>query len=438
MKNYSKDYLYGAMDQYVQSKDALINEAENQVVEKRYSVSQMPALNPVFLDPSLRHDLGSTSHEWLSDNPPADAFEHGFDSQNRIRWIRGLYGISLFVYREGEVDEIRFTKRSENTSFVRRILEQGKITECWSCWTSPMQYQVELFKYREGRVCSSEVHSWFESSEGWTKASWIAKNVFEHDAVGLLRTYHDDGLSSTDRLKLVFVRPGMGLIRQQQRERRLFVGYSIALTAEEKDKSHRVYSDAYGIEMSISMPSQCPVDVVICAPPSLVRVITKGTDVTAMENISAGASSVSGVCDILRTRMAGGKWAVVDAGSRSAERHIISLLRTKLGIIACVRDIEEARQAIRLFNVTSSHRLVIALKFAQHHSPESSHTTITKIREHLDASGFKRSRIVLASPPTPSEAAKLVAEQEVDGVFLLDASFSDLLDAFVPVALESC
>lgn len=438
MKTYSKDYLYGAIDQYVKSKDVLVKDAEVQVVEKRFSLSQMPGLNPLFLDEGLRLDIGPTSHEWLSHNPPADAFEHGFDSQNRLRWIRSLYGTNLFVYRDGEVDEIRYTKRSEYTSLVRRIIENSKVTECWTCLTSPMQYQVELFQYRDGSICSSEVHSWFESSEGWKKASWIAKNVFERDAVGLLRTYHDDGLASTDELKLVFVRPGMGLIRQQQRERRLFVGYSIALTAKDEDKSQRVYSDAYGIEMSISIPSECPVDVVVTAPSSLVRVITKGTGVTSIENISAGASSVSGICDILKTRLAGGKWAVVEVGGPSVERQISSLLRTKIGIIACVHDFEESRKAIRLFDKTNSNRLVIALKSEQLKSPASSRTTITKIREHMDALGFKKSRIVLASPPKPSEAAKLVVEQDVDGVFLLDASFSDLLDAFVPVALESC
>lgn len=438
MRAYSKNYLYGAIDQYVKSKDVLVKEAEAQVVETRFSLSRMSGLNPPFLDAGLRLDIGPASHEWLSHTPPADAFEHGFDSQNRLRWIRSLYGTNLFVYRDGEVDEIRYTKRSEYTSLVRHIIENSKVTECWTCLTSPMQYQVELFQYRDGSVCSSEVHSWFESSEGWKKASWIAKNVFERDAVGLLRTYHDDGLSSTDGLKLVFVRPGMGLIRQQQRERRLFVGYSIALTAKEEDKSQRVYSDAYGIEMSISIPSECPVDVVVTAPSSLVRVITKETGVTSIENISAGASSVSGICDVLKTRLAGGKWAVVEVGGLSKERQISSLLRTKLGIIACVHDFEESREAIRLFDIENSNRLVIALKSERLKLPASSRTTITKIREHMDARGFKKSRIVLVSPPKPSEAAKLVVEQDVDGVFLLDASFSDLLDAFVPVALESC
>ena len=438
MKPYSKDYLYGAIDQYVKSKDVLVKEAETQVVEKRFSLKRMSDLNSMFLDEGLRLDIGPTPHEWLSHDPPADAFEHGFDSQNRIRWIRSLYGTTLFVYRAGEVDEIRYTNRSEYISLVRRIIDNSNVTECWTCLTSPKQYQVEIFQYRDSSVCSSEVHSWFESSEGWKKARWIAKNVFERDALGLLRAYHDDGLSTTDELKLVFVRPGMGLIRKQQRERRLFVGYSIALTAKEEDKSHRVYSDAYGIEMSISIPSNCPVDVVITAPSSLVRVITKGTGVTSNENISAGASSVSGICDILRTRLAGGRWAVVEVGSPSVERQISSLLRTKLGIIACVHDFEESRKAIRLFDITNSNRLVIALKSERQKLPVSSRTTITKIREHMDALGFKKSRIVLASPLKPSEAAKLVVEQDVDGVFLLDASFSDLLDAFVPVALESC
>ncbi len=36
MKTYSKDDLYGAIDQYVKSKDVLLKEAEIQVVEKAF------------------------------------------------------------------------------------------------------------------------------------------------------------------------------------------------------------------------------------------------------------------------------------------------------------------------------------------------------------------------------------------------------------------
>ncbi|MEZ6133124.1 MAG: hypothetical protein R3C59_31020 [Planctomycetaceae bacterium] len=297
MRSFSNEQLYETIDQYVQQKDALIAEAESKVSQKRFGNAEMFGLDPLFADVGLRCDSGWTpaSRHWFSGDPPSDAYEHGFDSQNLVRLIRNSYFTRLFVYGKSETDEVQFLNRAGNVTLRRYILEHGRVTECWTCSTSPKQYHVELFQYSDEKPSRSEEHVWYQSAGGWEKASWVAKHIFHHDSYGLLRAYRDSGLSSSDAFKLVFVRPGMGRIRQQQRSRRMFVGYSIALDPEQKDKSHRVYSDAYGIEMNINVESERPVDVVMTAPPSLIHVITQDTGVTSNDNVAAGASSVSGV-----------------------------------------------------------------------------------------------------------------------------------------------
>ena len=43
----------------------------------------------------------------------------------------------------------------------------------------------------------------------------------------------------------------------------------------------------------------------------------------------------------------------------------------------------------------------------------------------------------MASAINPNEAVNFVFEKDIDGVFLCNASFPELLDALVPIALES-
>ena len=371
MRTYSKEQLYDVIDQYAKDKDALITEAESQVIQKRFCNTEMFGLDPLFADVGMRGDTRwlPASRQWVSGDRPSDAWEHGFDSQNKVRWIRNSYSTKIFVYCDSEVDEVRFTNRNANITFCRYILEDGKVTKCWTCSTNPMQYQLELFQYSSNKVSGSEVRTWYDSSEGWKEASWVVEHIFHHDSLGLLRAYRDSGFSSSGGMKLVFVRPGMGRIQQQRRTRRLFVGYSIALEPEEQDKSHRVYSEAYGIEMSISISSECPVDILLTAPPSLVRVITKDTGVTSWDNIAAGASYISGICDIRRTRRSGGKWVFVDASNPSAVQQIRNVLRTKLGIIVCVHNFSEVTKAMEAFGDLNNDRLVVAFQFAGNGEP---------------------------------------------------------------------
>lgn len=439
MRSYSPDLLYNTIRQFVENKDALITEAEHQVVQTRFGNTEMVGFNPLFLDVSLRTDSGwhPASRQWLAGDHHKDAWEHGFDTENKVRLIRNSYLTKLFVYRESEIDVVLFPNKNANITFSRYILEDGQVSECWSCFTSPKQYQVELFKYSHGKAIASEVRTWYDSPEGWKESRLVAKHTFDHDSHGLLRAYQDSGFSSSGAMKLVFVRPGMGRIQQQRRARRVFVGYSIALGPDEPDKAHRVYSDAYGIEMSISIESQCPVDIVLTAPPRLVHVITKSTDVTSTENISAGASFVSGICDIRKTRRSGGKWVLVDASNPTVEQQIRRILRTKLAIIVCVHNFSEATKTVQLFDELNSDRLVVALKFAEIATPTSAQTAAVKIREIMKQRGCNKSRIVVASKIEPSEAVEFVVEHDIDGVFLCDASFADLLDALVPIVLES-
>ena len=249
----------------------------------------------------------------------------------------------------------------------------------------------------------------------------------------MLRAYRDAGKLS-DGKQCVYVRAGEGAIAKQRRQRKPFAGYSMTIAADEEDKKHAVYSNAYGIEMSID--SEWPVDVVLLASPALVKTMSGDTDVASMENVTIGGNQVNNRCDLRRVRKSGGKWVRLAASDPDTKQRVVDTLRVKMRVILEVSSAAELASTLAPSERLNSQSLVVAMRLGANPSPEAAQAVAAAIRGQLKKLNCEDARVVLAAEVNGDAVAGYVAQPDIDGILYSDESFAPYLAVLIALVLE--
>jgi hypothetical protein len=437
MTTFTQSQLFDALEQYVQNRDALVEQASASVVELRFANEVMFGLLPLFDEIGFRGDNQwyPASRTWLPEKPATTCYEHGFDSAGRIRIIRNGPLTILFTYQDQIVDELLIRGRDAAPQGLKRYLvESGRTTAAYQCLASPQQYHCETFQYDQGKLLQSEQKTWYVKDGQWVEASWVTRHLYEYDSVGLIRVFRDIGEASGGK-ELVYVRPKWGRLCKQNRSRRPFVAYTIHIEQDCSDPQHLVYSDAYGLEMNIN--DEWPIDTVLLAPPALVRVITGDTGVLSMGTVYAGAASLESKCDLRKLKKSGGKWALLDAEASNVQSMARSVLDANLSVILSVTNPSQVSNLLAGCKHLTSERIVVAIRSEDAYSPDTAQSAALEIRNELHSLNSGQSRVIVDTTIEKLEVLDFVEKPDIDGVLYRDGTFASALKALVPIALES-
>lgn len=436
MKTFNDDELYQAIDEYLRDREKLIAESKSQVGQWKYANGQMFGLFPLHSEIDMRGDgmWRPAKRQWLAEKPESDGCAHGLDANGRVLIIESPLFTKLFMYNGNIVDEVRYrTGDSRSVIVARYILDGGRPAACYECHASPKQYTYETFKYGQDKCVSSETKTRYVGANGWEDATWIINCTYQYDAQGLLRAYRDAGVLSNGR-QCVYVRAGEGVIAKQHRGRKPLAGYSMTIAVDEQDKTQVVYSNAYGIEMSID--SEWPVDIVLLAPPAFVKTITSDTDVASMENVAIGGNPINDRCDLRRVRKSGGKWVQLIASVPVTKQRVLDALRVKLRVLLEVQSAGEINSVLGPGERLNSESLVVAMKLGATPSPESAQSVAAAIREQLKKLNCEDARVVLVAEVQGDAVGSYVAQPDIDGILYHDESFAPYLSVLSAIVLE--
>jgi hypothetical protein len=434
VSTFTQPALFEAMQQYQRSERKLLAEANASVVEWKFASEDMFGLFPLFDQIGFHADdyWRPANRRWLERDPDGFAYQHGFDTQGKVRIIKEAKGWTrLFTYFDEMVDEMRFGSRPH---LKRYLLENGRTVALYDCDLNPEQYSHEIFEFDGNRCVKSVEQVWFVLEGKWQTARWQTTCEFEYDDEGLIRVFRDMGNIFGGR-RLVYVRPkpkGQGKVRS--RARRFFVGYSIIPPAD-GDPAQDAYSNAYGLEMTID--DEWPIDTVLLVDPSLVHVVTEDTGVTSMGTVFAGIRSIPADGDLKEVKAAGAQWALLDASEPQVGESIRAVLGEKLSVILIVSAPDQIQPILGKFAKVTAKQLVIAFRPKGKGSAEKSQIAASAIRKELQLLNCKNARVVIAGGLTKDNILEYLAQPDIDGALLEDDYFSATLDLLSTIGVNS-
>lgn len=427
--------LYEIVQGYVQQEADLISAAKAAVVEWKYANDQMYGLFPLFAEIGFRGSGAwkPAKRRWLKKEPAGFYYYHGLDAQGRVRIIQRRNGIvTVFVETDAWVDEIMFS--GPRTSLQRYVMADGRAVAMYKYNLDPHQYSCETFHYEQDRLIESVEQSWFIKNGSWVQARWTTTCTYEYDDMGVVRAYRDMGERLGGKTQ-VFARPKSGSLSQRKSPRRPFVAYTIDVPNGSADREQQVYAEAYGLEMNVD--DKWPIDIVILAPPDLVRVITSQTKVTSMGTVYAGASSMTSLADLHAVTAANGQWLLLDGENGNVATHTAAILDAGLNVILRVRNPSDLAGALATCPSLTPDRLVVAFRPDGDCSPDVANTAAAKIRLELNSLKCGDSRVVMVSAPNKDQILKYLSTNDIDGMLYEGADFSTVLDVLRVIAINS-
>ncbi|WP_372720651.1 hypothetical protein [Novipirellula sp.] len=194
------------------------------------------------------------------------------------------------------------------------------------------------------------------------------------------------------------------------------LAFTVALFNAKDGPSYSVYTQAYGMEMSVA---DWPLNILIMAPPHLVSAMTDAADIQSAGMIP-GASYTPGDGDYEQIRSYGGKWVLARPSDDVAR-----IVAEGLGIVLTIEKASEMKVIADLEGIDSAN-LMIAYQINSISTVESAQKECSKIRKRLPTTCRESSILVSGS----FEHADIVDYQFIDGVtglLFLDASFEQVL-----------
>lgn len=426
MVEFTQPELYAALASYLANEQQLVAAAEAQIVDWKYANEEMPGPLPLSDVIGFR---GSDrwyprKRRWFKKEPKGGGYRHGFDKSGHLRLITSKWANVLFSHSGDFLDEIHF--RGKRSSLNRHLLRDGVTRVLFHCCQHPLHYQREEFGFEGNRCIRSEVRGWYleSSSQNWIEAGYTTVYRHEYDDEGLLSVYRDMGETLGNNVML-YRRPGSDLhTKAKSSRRRPIVAYSIALPDEGDARSHAVYSDAYGLEMTID--DEFPVDTVILTLPELVSVITGSTGATSMGTVFAGALQPPADGNFSRLAADGATWVIVNAARANAARLVKSALNADLHVILQTSHFEQVPKMLAGLKIPSVNRIVVALSGREPADPASGQRHASAVRNELRPLGMEQTRIIVEAPVDEQSAMEYLAQPDIDGLLVMPSDFGTI------------
>lgn len=203
--------------------------------------------------------------------------------------------------------------------------------------------------------------------------------------------------------------------------RRPVVAYTIPVDeTEEEGPRYCIYTDAYGLEMTID--DEWEVDTILMAAPDLVDVITNETGATEMGTVYAGASQSPADGNFQSVVEAAGTWILL-----SPDDDIAGAFAAGLKVILNLQPEQDLTAALSGTAVTSEN-LIVAVQPPSLPTSEEAQTLLAPFREACDNLNCPDTRILLAAGIDGSEVLKYLAMDAVDGILLQDSAYHIVVD----------
>jgi hypothetical protein len=434
---YNQPELYAALASYVENERSLIAEAEKEVAVWKYASEEMQG--PLPLNDVIGVRVGdrwhATKQRWFNTKPEEESFEHGFDQAGRLRIIKGGYRIVLFVPADNVLNEIHL--RGKESYFHRHILNDGITRVRFGCYLQPLQYEREEYEFIGGRCTRCVTRSFYleSKSKQWVEATWTTIYRFEYDDEGLLSVYRDMGAILGDNV-LLYRRPGSDSKSAAKiRHRRPMVAYSTELPVDDEERNDAVYSNAYGLEMTID--DEYPVDTVILTPPELVSVVTQSTGVTSMGTVFAGSLTAPVNGDFKQLATDGAKWLLIDAGQAEDGTAMQAALDVKLDVILRIGDARRLPAVVQGVGKSKSGRMVIAIGSGGPIEPNVAQAQAAAVRRELLDLDMAESRIILAAPADEQNVMNYFEQEDIDGLLVCNTDFGAVVGMLRRIGLHS-
>ena len=209
--------------------------------------------------------------------------------------------------------------------------------------------------------------------------------------------------------------------------RRPVVAHTIPINeAEEEGPRYCIYTDAYGLEMTID--DEWEVDTILMAAPELVDVITQETGATEMGTVYAGASHAPSDGNFQSVVDAEGKWILL-----SPDDNIAGALAVGLNVILSIQPEQNLSSVLGGVPVTSEN-LIVAVEPTAVTTPGETQTLLAPIREACHNLNCADARVLLAAAIDHSEVLAYLAIDEVDGFLLRASTYHLVVDLLSQIA----
>ncbi len=431
MLTFTQPELFAAVTRFEQNEAAMIADAKSAVVEWKYANEDMFGLFPLFKDIGFRYSgtWKPPKRRWYSKKPKGFFHLHGMDGHGNVQIIERSNGIAaVFVREERFIDE--FFSGCRRPSLHRHVLENGRVVCAFHYHLDPHQYSREVFEYRGDKLIASLEESWYVSDKKWVKASWTTRCTYEYDTDGLIRAHRDGGGVSGNTL--VFVRPNAS--QGPKSSRRPIVAYTVEVPDDPKDRKHQVYTDAYGLEMTID--DEWPIDTIVLVPADLVSVIKKETGLLTNGTVYAGASSLPANTQPSAIKKAGGTWQLIDATAPKAGAFARAALDAKLNLILSICEPGDLRPVLSHCGDVAAKRLVIAFRPTGECPPESGQSIAGRIRSEFNPRDATVVRILIAAPIGKDHVMDYLGGPNIDGLLHYGGNYGSTMEVLGQIALN--
>jgi hypothetical protein len=433
---YTQRQLYAALASYLNRRERVLAEAEGAVTEWKYANQEMQGPIPFGEVIDRGYDRWfPTKRKWFKKEPKGTFYKHGFDDEGKLRIIRfgnGPNFVALIRAGEDVLDEVHF--RDEYSKLRRYILRGGRTEAIFSCYAK--EYDREQFEY-DGERCVRSVSEGFyidSESKKWVSSSFATTYRYEYDVAGLLAVYRDMGVLGNN--VLLYRRAGSDKkTAAKSQRRRPLVAYAIDLPESEEERNQAVYSDAYGLEMTID--DEWPVDTVLLTAPELVGVITGNTGATSMGTVYAGAVELPAEGTFKTLKADGGTWQLLDGQRKEAGQLLHSALKARLHVILRISDPRKLATVLKGVNKSSAAQIVIAVGHGKALKPSQAQADAAVARQSLDKLGLQKSRVIVAAPITDQNVMDYLNQDDIDGVLTMPSGFGTVVPLVHRIALHS-
>lgn len=203
------------------------------------------------------------------------------------------------------------------------------------------------------------------------------------------------------------------------------VAYTIRVYEDEEPR-HSVYSDAYGLEMTID--DEWEIDTILMTVPELVEVITGDTDVTSEAAVFVGASSAPSD---------GNFQSIVDAEATHVllgpNDDIAAALSAGLCVILNVSPETSLVSVLDGLSVTSD-KVIVAVQPPAGPTPDEFQSLVGPFRAACQSCGCPDARILIAAVIDQNDILNYLALDDVDGVLLHGSSYGVVVDILSVIA----